>query len=203
MSDGKCAWCGAPLDGQVHTGLPVHDMDHYAPGELDPDDDRYCSAKCIEKRIDELFHRRKRWLSTGQEKWPRFTAEVPPELALLLDNVQRRHMGVNASSASRSGMVRAGLRLYLHEVAFVEEPAIEATADPEPPALEEQTAEVERFYAIAALKVGARVRHEDGRRGVIVQRSGQLWVTRHKSPFVRWDGIIPAEAVPWEQVIRA
>jgi len=63
---------------------------------------------------DDLWLRSKR----PGEKWPRFSAEVPPELAEMLDAAQRKSLGVNASStnANRANLVRAGLRLYLNHV---------------------------------------------------------------------------------------
>lgn len=52
------------------------------------------------------------------ETWPRFTAEVPPELAEALEAAQRVSLGVNASerNVTRANLVRAGLRLYLNHV---------------------------------------------------------------------------------------
>lgn len=54
----------------------------------------------------------------AREKWPRFAAEIPPELAEELDRAQRISLGVNysARNATRANMVRAGLRLYLEAV---------------------------------------------------------------------------------------
>lgn len=63
------------------------------------------------------------------EKWPRFAAEIPPELAELLDAAQRKSMGVNSHGATRAGMVRAGLRLYLNTVMPEPEQAVEGTAE--------------------------------------------------------------------------
>lgn len=65
------------------------------------------------------------------EAWPRFAAEVPPELAEALDDAQRKSLGVNATptNATRANMVRAALRLYLDQ-ADPEAPwAIEADAE--------------------------------------------------------------------------
>lgn len=64
------------------------------------------------------------------ERWPRFTAEVPPELAEAIDEAQRKSLGVNASpaNATRANAVRAGLRLYLNAVDPEPEAAIEGTA---------------------------------------------------------------------------
>lgn len=64
----------------------------------------------------------------GYEKWPRFQVEVPPELAIEIDDAHRRSLGVNASSASRAGATRAGLRMYLDATAPEREAAIEGTA---------------------------------------------------------------------------
>jgi hypothetical protein len=54
----------------------------------------------------------------GYEKWPVFSAAVPPELAAELDAAQRKSLGINASkvNATRANLVRAGLRLYLNAV---------------------------------------------------------------------------------------
>lgn len=76
---------------------------------------------------DEAWLRRKRYLGLdhpdagrdGYEKWPRFTAEVPTELAEEIDRVQKKSLGVNYSSASRAGAVRAALRLWLN---FIDPP---------------------------------------------------------------------------------
>ena len=73
--------------------------------------------------MGELFIRTK----LPDERWPRFTVEVPPELAVLLDTVQKRALGVNRSAASRAGIVRAGLILFLEATANPPEPAIDAT----------------------------------------------------------------------------
>jgi hypothetical protein len=131
-----CARCHAPLDGQEHTGLPAFDYAGYM--DDNPDGDCYCSAKCIEATVDERMHRAKKLIRTGPalgeaepEKWPRFAAEVPPEIAILLDEVQRRSLGVNASAASRANMVRSGLLLYLHHVASVDDPVIDSNASEE------------------------------------------------------------------------
>ena len=71
----------------------------------------------------------------AREKWPRFSAEVPPELAALLDEAQRKSLGASydgylkrPTNATRANMVRAGLRLYLERVDPEPEPAIDSTA---------------------------------------------------------------------------
>jgi hypothetical protein len=66
----------------------------------------------------------------GYEKWPVFSAAVPPELAAELDAAQRKSLGINASkvNATRANLVRAGLRLYLNAVDPSDGEAIEATA---------------------------------------------------------------------------
>jgi hypothetical protein len=76
---------------------------------------------------DQSWLRRKHPL---EDKWPRFTAEVPPELAEALDLAQRKSLGVNATSqnATRANMVRAALRLYLNTVDPLPDEAIEGTA---------------------------------------------------------------------------
>jgi hypothetical protein len=66
----------------------------------------------------------------GYEKWPVFSAAVPPELAAELDAAQRKSLGVNASktNATRANLVRAGLRLYLNTVDPPTGEPIETTA---------------------------------------------------------------------------
>jgi hypothetical protein len=66
--------------------------------------------------------------ANGYEKWPRYCAEIPPELAEELDAAQRESLGVNQSGATRAGVVRAGLRMYLNATAPEREAAIEGTA---------------------------------------------------------------------------
>lgn len=70
-----------------------------------------------------------------RETWPRFAAEVPPELAAALERAQCKSLGANwdgylarPTNATRASMVRAGLRLYLNKVDPEPEPAIESTA---------------------------------------------------------------------------
>lgn len=69
------------------------------------------------------------------EKWVRFCAEVPPELAEALKEAQRKSLGNDYDghsgrpvNATRANLVRAGLRLYLNKVDPEPEPAIESTA---------------------------------------------------------------------------
>lgn len=71
----------------------------------------------------------------AREKWVRFQAEVPPELAEALKEAQRKSLGVNydgylknPTNATRAAMVRAGLRLYLNKVDPEAEPAIDVEA---------------------------------------------------------------------------
>lgn len=120
----KCCYCPNDLDGGYIEGIPARDYE--IPSREDADA-RYCSAECLRKRVGELFIRTK----LPNERWPRFTVEVPPELAVLLDAVQKRALGVNRSSASRAGIVRAGLILFLEATANPPEPAIDATAEVE------------------------------------------------------------------------
>lgn len=61
--------------------------------------------------------------------------------------------------------------------------------------------EVRRFYAAAALPIGTPVQDSDGRRGTLVKRGGQRWVSRDKLPLVRWHGYIDAEPVPWQVLL--
>lgn len=69
------------------------------------------------------------------EKWPRFSAEVPPELAEALKKAQRKSLGndydgyrKSPRNATRGNLVRAGLRMYLNKVDPEPEPAIPGTA---------------------------------------------------------------------------
>lgn len=64
---------------------------------------------------------------------------------------------------------------------------------------------VDEFYARAKYPKGTRVQHPDDPnvRGSIVKKGGQIWVSRDKLPWVRWDGKIDAVQVPWEELIRA
>lgn len=64
----------------------------------------------------------------GYEKWPRYCALIPPELAEEIDAAHRKSLGVNADAASRAGVVRAGLRMYLEATDPEREAAIEGTA---------------------------------------------------------------------------
>jgi hypothetical protein len=68
---------------------------------------------------------------------------------------------------------------------------------------ERESDEVAYFYRRAGLPLGTRVLSADdpGRRGTIVKRGGQQWTTRDRAPYVRWDGRIPAEQVPWERLL--
>lgn len=72
----------------------------------------------------------------GYEKWPRFTAEVPPELVPLLEEAQRKSLGNNwdgdldrPRSATHSNIVLAALRLYLEALDPEEELPIDTTAE--------------------------------------------------------------------------
>jgi hypothetical protein len=69
------------------------------------------------------------------EKWPRFSAEIPPELAEELAAAQRKSLGNSWDgysgrpiNATRANMVRAGLRLYLNKISPEPEPPIDSTA---------------------------------------------------------------------------
>jgi hypothetical protein len=121
----KCCYCPNDLDGGYIEAIPA--WDHQILWREEEADTRYCSAECLRKRVAELFFRTK----FPDERWPRFTVEVPPELAALLDTVQKRALGVNLSAASRAGIARAGLILYLEATANPPLPAIDATAEVE------------------------------------------------------------------------
>lgn len=120
----KCCYCPNDLDGGYIEAIPAWDHQILWREEAET---RYCSAECLRKRVAELFFRTK----LPDERWPRFTVEVPPELAALLDAVQKRALGVNRSAASRAGIARAGLILYLEATANPPVPAIDATAEVE------------------------------------------------------------------------
>lgn len=121
--ENECAWCGNALDGSYVESIPAFSFLSAA--------NRYCSAVCLTARRDELFHRAKH----HAEKWPRFSAEVPPELEAMLMEAQRRSLGVNYDGwkdrptiATRANIVRAALRLYLNKTMPVAEPSVQATA---------------------------------------------------------------------------
>jgi hypothetical protein len=61
------------------------------------------------------------------ERWPRFAADVPPELAAELDEHARRFR-MQHGRLSRASMVRAALRLYLNTVEPAANAPIEGTA---------------------------------------------------------------------------
>lgn len=92
---------------------------------------------------NEAWHRKKHFLGRdrpgankdGYEKWPRFTAEIPPELVPLLEAAQRKSLGINwdgymdrPRSATRSNMVQAALRMYLETIDPEGDLPIDATA---------------------------------------------------------------------------
>jgi len=95
-----CLWCSSEL------GAIVGD---------------YCSSGCLQAERRELFNRPRRL----REKWPRFSAEVPPELAVMLDEAQKRSLGINWRQGSRAGLVRSALLMYLDAAAPMPDPAIE------------------------------------------------------------------------------
>lgn len=74
------------------------------------------------------------WLRYKQarEKWPRFAAEVPPEIAEEIDE-HRLHQ---VNQPSRAEIVRAGLRLYMEAEMPQGEEAIEGEASDAPPEIE-------------------------------------------------------------------
>jgi hypothetical protein len=145
----KCCYCGNNLDGGHIEGIPA--WDHQILWREDADA-RYCSAECLFKRVGELFIRTK----LPRERWPRFTVEVPPELAALLDAVQKRALRVNRSAASRAGLI-----LYLEATAIPPAPAIDAVAEVEadvpelPPAADKalRPAPADRLSQGACLKI--------------------------------------------------
>jgi hypothetical protein len=65
---------------------------------------------------------------------------------------------------------------------------------------------VDEFYAkTKALYLGRTVTDSEDptRRGVIVQRGGQTWVSRDKLPWVRWHGKTGSEQVPLSRLTVA
>lgn len=105
----RCRWCSRPL------GLIVGD---------------YCSADCLQRERADLFHRDKTaWEIAHDVRWPRYCAEIPPEIAAMLDAAQARSMGVNRLSATRAGMVRAALVMYANALAPMPEPAVEGSGE--------------------------------------------------------------------------
>lgn len=80
-------------------------------------------AWCRRRRYFGLHHPRAD--RNGNEKWVRFSVEVPPEFVPLLEQAQRASMGVNYRP-SRASVVRAALYRYLEEYLPPEaEPAID------------------------------------------------------------------------------
>lgn len=120
-----CAWCHRELDGSYITFLPAFDYQYDHPVEADELAVRYCSAACVTARRRELFHRRK---APREKKWTRWTAEVPPELAAMLEAAAKHSLGVNRASYSRANVVRAALGMYLDAHAPIAEAPVDATA---------------------------------------------------------------------------
>jgi hypothetical protein len=92
----KCCYCSKDLHGGYIEAIPAWDNQILWREDADA---RYCSAECLRKRVGELFIRTK----LPDERWPRFTVEVPPELAVLLDSVQKHALGVNRSTRVARG----------------------------------------------------------------------------------------------------
>jgi hypothetical protein len=63
--------------------------------------------------------------NTGNEKWPRFCSEIPPELAAELDTAIKRV----SLSYTRAAAVRSALRLWLEHNSPELDPAIDGTAE--------------------------------------------------------------------------
>jgi broad specificity phosphatase PhoE len=124
MAMRECDWCGAELGGLYLSGLPVSNWWLY-----DPDMGYYCSARCFTERRADLFRRDKQ----GREKWVRYSADIPPELAAMIDAAAKKSLGVNVSAFSHANVVRAALRLYLDKYAPVADPSIDATATDDAP----------------------------------------------------------------------
>lgn len=102
---GMCPWCNKALGDQHIFG--------------------YCSEKCAREARADMFNRTK----MPGEKWPRFAAEIPPEIAEMIDAASKKNLGVNVSAFSRANVVRSALRMYLDAADPLPEPAIDATAE--------------------------------------------------------------------------
>lgn len=61
---------------------------------------------------------------------------------------------------------------------------------------------VAEFYRRSRWRIGTLVHDtaDHSRRGVIVKRGGQQWVSRDKLPMVRWHGKIDSVSVPWDSI---
>lgn len=117
----------------------------------DPDCKKCHGRGVVPVPVRDAMHRRKEYLGSrhpladanGNEKWVRLCAEVPPEVFQALERVQRESLGVNAASATRPGLVRAGLVTYLDAYGPKNDrdPAIDTEAEelPDAPELEAQT----------------------------------------------------------------
>jgi hypothetical protein len=100
-------WCAKGLFGGLHDPDPDHQL---------------CGGTgwVVTSRIEAMW-RDKVYLGyehpkankqSGYEKFVRVAAEIPPEVMEELDRVHRRVLGVNASSATRAGLIRAALLTY-------------------------------------------------------------------------------------------
>lgn len=77
----------------------------------------------ITSHVEAVF-RRKRYLGmahpdsadSGWEKYVRFSAEIPPEVAAYIEAAYRKRLGVNVSAFSRANIVRAAFTMYLDEI---------------------------------------------------------------------------------------
>lgn len=68
-----------------------------------------------------------------------------------------------------------------------------------------QEGQVQRFYRVAKLPLGATVHdvEDPARVGALVRRAARNWVDRDtKPPMVRWRGILDAEPIPWERIVE-
>lgn len=114
---------------------------------FDGDRDSSCEhcggAGVVPVTAEDAMHRRKLFLgrkhpladANGNEKWARFAAEVPPELAQALDRVQRRIAGIHRESCTRSGLVRFALLEWLEKydgAPVIEPESVEGDAEEMP-----------------------------------------------------------------------
>lgn len=117
----QCAWCHQDLDGGHLDGPPAFGTPVW---QIAPEAHRYCSARCLQARIGELFMRTR----DPREKWVRYSVEVPPEIAQLIDDVSKQRLGINATAYTRANVTRRALRELLDRILEIPEPTVDATA---------------------------------------------------------------------------
>ena len=154
--------------------------------------------RMIRDRVDELDPDDENGLSTGA-----------PSIGTrgMTSNMQ---MGTVVSEPDFDGWFRVALDTGGVEMLNAERFSIQHVfGDPTRPLpttdRDEIDAAVDAFYEKAqALKVGATVYAQDGRRGVVVARGATLWIDRDvKHPCVRFDGKLEAVEVSYEHLSRS